>query len=191
MDKSESYGILQPNHGIVEYLTQIETILLKKSTHDCIEDNSLHFEDCINEFIADELNCHLPWTKITKFEKCKTETALESFRNLSFHMTSHEIEAKINKKGCFKPNCKKMSWIKNQYDETWSQSYDGTKFYLMIPFTSTVLERKEVLLADFSTFVADCGSYLGLFLGASVLSITDSIISTIRRVVDKVKSKFK
>ena len=44
------------------------------------------------------------------------------------------------------------------------------------------IKRGEILLADFSTFVVDCGSYLGLFLGASILSITDSAVIYICKV---------
>ena len=188
MDRSKSFGILHPHSGIAEYMTQTETILLKKVKYDCIEDNSLKFEDCINEFIEEELNCHVPWAKQTKFNECETETELESFRNLSFYMTSHEIEDRITKKGCFKTNCKTMSWVKNQFFSTFDVS-SGTKFSLSIPFTSTVLVKKEILLADFSTFVADCGSYLGLFLGASVLSITDIIILFVKRGFEKLVAK--
>ena len=46
-----------------------------------------------------------------------------------------------------------------------------------MPLDAKVLQRQEVLLADFSTFVVDCGSYLGLFLGASILSLTDSALA--------------
>ena len=41
------------------------------------------------------------------------------------------------------------------------------------------IQRKEILIADFSTFVVDCGSYLGLFLGASILSLTDTVLAYI------------
>ena len=54
-----------------------------------------------------------------------------------------------------------------------------------------VLQRKEIRLADFSTFIADCGSYLGLFLGASILSLSDIGISLVKKVMKVLKWKKK
>ena len=42
--------------------------------------------------------------------------------------------------------------------------------------------KDEIRLADFSTFMADCGSYLGLFLGASILSLSEIGVSLAKRL---------
>ena len=46
---------------------------------------------------------------------------------------------------------------------------------MFIPATAKVIQRKEIRLADYGTFIADMGSYLGLYLGASILSLTDMV----------------
>ena len=185
MDRSSSFQIVHNNIGHSEYLVQEETTVLKKSNHECVEDNSFSFIDCINEFIADQLGCFLPWAKMVNgMRECTNEDDLESFRNLSIHLTDQTVKNEIAQKGCFKHNCRRTTWIKNQYDETWV-SEDNSKttvFFISVPATAKVLQRREFLIADFSTFVADCGSYLSLFLGASILSLTDIIISFFRRV---------
>ena len=73
-------------------------------------------------------------------------------------------------KGCFRPNCKQTTWTKNQFTHYWDNE-DSAFVAFIIPSSAKVIQRKEIRLADFSTFIADCGSYLGLFLGASVENI--------------------
>ena len=42
MDISTSYQALQKGHMMEEYLTQTETVSLKKTRYDCFEDNTMH-----------------------------------------------------------------------------------------------------------------------------------------------------
>ena len=184
MDRSKSFQVIHRNKGYNEYLVETEVTLLKKSNYDCVEDNSFSFKDCINEFISNQIGCSLPWIKtVIKKRQCTSKQDLDMFRNLSIHLTSPKARGDISKNGCFKPNCRKRTWIKNEYDETWYQFEENTTtLYINIPATATVLKRTEILLADMSTFVADCGSYLSLFLGASVLSLTDLMISFFKRI---------
>ena len=65
----------------------------------------------------------------------------------------------------------------------------GTLLWFGLPSNTYTIRRQEILLADFSTFVADCGSYLGLFLGASVLSITDILGSFTKKLVQRIFRK--
>ena len=187
IDQSVSYQLLQKNEGHTEYLIQTESIHLKMSRYDCFEDNSMYFKECIEDFIAQEIGCHLPWTRTNgKAKVCKNQAELEAFRHLSSSMISHQTKEKIAQKGCFKPNCKQTTWIKNQFIERWERQNE-TFLLIIIPPSAKVLQRKEVLLADGSTFVADCGSYLGLFLGASVLTLADLFITFIKRMVRSCK----
>ena len=185
IDQSLSYQLLMKHEGHTEYFIQIETSHLKKSRFDCFEDNSMYFKDCIEEFIAEQIGCYLPWTKQSPISRnvCQGQQELKDFRNLSFHMMSQsqEIQDMIAKKGCFKPNCRQTTWTKNQFIERWKRENE-TFLLMIIPPSAKVLQRKEVLLADVSTFVADCGSYLGLFLGASILTLTNLVIAFIRKM---------
>ena len=117
MDISTSYQALQKSRMMEEYLTQTQTIYLKKNRHDCLEDNSMYFKDCMDEFIGQQLKCDLPWaSNRIEDEECTTEEALKLFRNLSMNMESEDVRAKIQKKGCFLENCKETTWIKNPYE---------------------------------------------------------------------------
>ena len=193
IEQSESYQMLKKKTGFTEYFMQTETTQLKKSRFECFEDNSMYFKDCIDDFIAEQIGCRLPWTtRQSKFKKvCQSHQDLKAFRNLSFSMNnlmseSQEIKNKITDKGCFKPNCRQRTWTKNQFFERWYEP-DKTFLSMIIPPGAKVLQRKEVLLANLSTFVADCGSYLGLFLGGSILTLVDFFIAFIKKINETAK----
>ena len=174
---SESLEILRPQEGKFEYLLETHTVSVKRSKYDCYLDNSMYFTDCIEEFYAQQLNCSLPWTS-TYGRKCSTALELKKYRMISDSITSPKMTDQI--KGCFKPNCKKTSWTKNSFDENWDSSeHNRTELVIDLPYSAKVMVKQEIKLAGVSTFIADCGSYLGLFLGASLLSLTDLIVSYI------------
>ena len=170
---------------ITMYSITLYLITAPPSRDDCIQDNSMQRKACIDEFINEELRCRLPWIQThdqVGLQKCQSEDDLKSYRNLSYRMTSPFLKQKLVSKGCFRPNCKQTTWTKNQLTNYWDTK-DGSSFVaFIIPSTSKVIQRKEIRLADFATFIADCGSYLGLFLGASVLSLTDIVIAYIKRI---------
>ena len=173
----------------MEVLAETETIHVKKSTYDCYEDNSMKMTHCINDFYATQLGCQLPWAATGQgWKECQTPETLAQFRNLSFYITTDEMKAKVEDFGCLKANCRTFKWIKTPYDELWNRNVDGIGtyghgLYVVIPFTSKLLRRQEVMLADFGTFAADCGAYLGLFLGMSVLTITDIFLTFLKKFI--------
>ena len=172
--------ILHRKSGYTQYMQETKTTFVKRSKYDCYEDNSMLITNCINEFYAKQLHCNLPWTtKIDPdFKQCETAEELKQFRKLSVDITLPNNTEKINEMGCFKPNCLQTTWTKKKNEEKWDQYYTNkTTLYLILTAMSKLIRRHEIRLADYSTFLADCGGYLGLFLGASLLSITDAIIS--------------
>ena len=54
-------------------------------------------------------------------------------------------------------------------------SYDASRSYIAhIKIPNGTIKKRKILLVDYSNFIADGGAFLGLYLGASVLSLTDS-----------------
>ena len=192
-DFLQNFEIYHKFKGYTEVPTTIETVSIKKSTYDCYEDNSMKMTDCINEYIAEQLDCNLPWAKQHSgkdLEVCNGPEKLEMLRNISFHMTSDKYKNGIKEKGCLKPNCVKKRWQK-VFHEVWTPGDNRTTIIQAVTDTATTLRRKEIRLADFSTFMADCGSYLGLFLGASILSLSDIGITFVKKVHTVMKWKKK
>ena len=186
--------ILHKNKGYTDFSTTIETVTLKKKGYDCYEDNSMIMKECIDEYIAEEMECNLPWAKqhSTKvLDACSGAEKLNLFRNISFYITTDKYKAAIQKKGCFKPNCLKRKWQRTYWETFDSWVKNKTLILQGLPESATTILRKETRLADFSTFVADCGSYLGLFLGASILSLSDIGISLVKKLIKLMKLKKK
>ena len=169
--------------GITKYhsVTPVITEALKLTNYDCIEDNSGKMTDCVDEYIAEQLNCSLPWTQpYHGFGICKSSKELTNFRTVHSKITSKTSLDNLKRKGCLKPNCLQTKW-KDSYISLRKPDPNctGILFGVGLQSDAYTIRRKEILLADFSTFVVDCGSYLGLFLGASILSLTDSALAYI------------
>lgn len=171
--------------GVKEVLTTLESVLLKKESHDCYEDNSMKITKCINDIIAEKLECSLTWMKIQSKEICTGSDKLIQFREFYSNLNSNQTQREIKK--CLKPNCKTIKW-KQSYTSEWSRK-KGMRIQMTLPSNSYTISRKEILLADFSTFMADFGSYLGLFLGTSVLSIIDILVNYLLCVKNTVFGK--
>ena len=62
-DFLQNVEILNFDKGYTEFAKNIETLSLKKKNYDCYEDNSMQMKDCIDEYIAEEMGCNLPWNK--------------------------------------------------------------------------------------------------------------------------------
>ena len=160
-------------------MTPIETEALKQKSFDCHEDNSMRKSECIDEYIIRQLNCSLPWSKVlSNLEKCHGDEDLLNFRRLHSQITSEKSRLDLDKKGCFKPNCLQTKW-KDSYVSWYKPDPNCTTIMIGVKHDTGTIRRKEILLADFSTFVVDCGSYLGLFLGASILSVSDIVLAYI------------
>ena len=176
VDSSKGFDKLPRGKGFQIHLVETETTSLKTSRYDCMEDNSITMTNCIDDFIAEQLNCSLPWTKNNNtWRYCQTEEDLALFRKLSFNITSPYLKQKLTMKGCFRPNCKQTSWVSTQETLAWDNNHGESSVKITIPATAKVIQRKEIRLADYGTFIADMGSYLGLYLGASILSLTDMV----------------
>ena len=130
----------------------------------------------------EQLGCFLPWSKIeSQLEVCNGN--LTNFRAVHTSANSEESLKKLKMKGCLKPNCFQTYW-KKSYVSYGNGEPNCIRLSFGLLSDAYTIKRTEILLADFSTFVVDCGSYLGLFLGASILSITDSALIYICKVKD-------
>ena len=123
--------------------------------------------------------------EIQSNEICTGSDKLIQFREFYSNLNSNQTQREIKK--CLKPNCKTIKW-KQSYTSEWSRK-KGMRIQMTLPSNSYTISRKEILLADFSTFMADFGSYLGLFLGTSVLSIIDILVNYLLCVKNTVFGK--
>ena len=90
--------------------------------------------------------------------------------------------------GCLEDLCNKIIW-----DRMWTDvSYRKEKHAnVRLHFQSNIPTKvtSQTFSYDFTNFIADFGGYLGLLLGASMLSIFDSVWSFAEVFVQKQKPK--
>ena len=178
-DMTKGYQFFEQGKNQFHLVIPVETESLKQRTYDCYEDNSMKMTDCVDEYIAEQLNCSLPWSKPhSNFGVCSGTEELTNFRTVHSKISSKQSVGNLEKKGCLKPNCLQTHW-KDSYVSQNKQDPNCTHIQIGQQSDSYTIHRKEILLADFSTFVVDCGSYFGLFLGASILSLTDTVLAYI------------
>ena len=145
---------------------------LKKSNFMCNEDNSNRQTDCLNNYYASKLNCTLPWIYADNQDHtglCDGKDKFEEFRNLSMSIGETEATNDLKKMGCIISNCQQKSWnietskkLKNPTNSTFP--------IFIFSHKTKVLLRNEIELYTISSFFAEIGGYLGLFLGESMIS---------------------
>ena len=166
-----------------------ETIALKKSTYDCNEDNSVKQTDCINEYLEQKLECLLPWLHTNSDSLVCSGS--EKYTHL-WALYQNLLQNKSVIEHCFKPNCHTLSW-EDAYKSTWSNQWGPRKINVRMKTnpSSHAIKRKEIVLFSWASFFADIGSYLGLFLGGSIMSLTDWAASTVKKLKSLIATKKK
>ena len=95
------------------------------------------------------------------------------------------MKKKLIRRGCFVPNCETKKWFRvDQEVEDTGETYTSISFE--VNSNSKTMVRREIRLADYWTFLADCGGYLGLYVGGSVLSLSEFIVSIIKKIWNRV-----
>ena len=130
---------------------------------------------CIQRYIENKIECQLPWhTDKTTLPKCietgKYQDFLTSYEEIA-SLTGFSI-AKTT--GCL-PSCKLNEFSVIVKDRVISldewQKFIGYFFYPGGQYTKKLYS----LTYDFTSYIADAGGLIGLFLGYSMLSIYDGL----------------
>ena len=167
--------ILDPGDRLqVEFGQQTETHWLKKSNHNCNEENSSKKPECINTYYSKKLGCTLPWKIEFKetsqsLKKCSGKEKFNEFINLSISILNSDVQKELKDEGCLDFNCIQRTWDIKHFDTRADQT-NQTWFWYYVPHHSKVLIRKEVKLYTFTNFFAEVGGYLGLLVGESMVS---------------------
>ncbi len=90
----------------------------------------------------------------------------------------------LYKRNCYKPNCITPSWSVESIEDALLDAFkrpDGVQVQLILQKSVPVPVHRYSLAYGFINFVADFGGYLGLLLGASLLSVYDGGINLLQR----------
>ena len=156
-------------------MTEVENI--NKPDNPCTEVTDYSFTACLYDYVQTVTNCTIDWSNgTTDPSLCPLDFNLQEYHNILYDLFQLRSLKKIIKTtGCL-PKCK---YTKYEYEEqanekvNWktewiSSFYIGTKYTSYESVVEYYVFGAEDLLADF-------GSYLGLFLGWSLLSISRDV----------------
>ena len=135
----------------------------------CVHKQDYKFTECLRDHIHKTSNCFLPG-------KC-SGPAFAAFFNLLVWSQEASLKNLTQSSGCL-PKCSYLSYQFLQQSSVgvgWHRAWLSS-FYLS-PSSPSMEEVVESFLYDSSSVVGDLGSYLGLFLGWSILSLAGWLAS--------------
>ena len=152
----------------VSYLNDPRTPCLSKPRDE-------EMNTCIQHFIENTIGCQLPWhTDTTNFSKCTEPEQYTDYLVAYDEIVSLSGFSIAKKTGCL-PSCKINEFTVNivsrlaMPDE--DAQYNGYFFYPGARYQQKVY----FYTYDFTSYIADAGGLVGLFLGFSILNVYDGL----------------
>ena len=118
---------------------------------------------------------------------CDQPQDLDNFVVLLKSFSGLEMKQEVAVFGCLLHNCAEYYWslvAEHFVDYKELEIYQPKTSMLQFEFqkSGSSFTTREVVSYTLTNFVADIGGYLGLLLGASILSIYDYIILVVRKL---------
>ena len=150
----------------------------------CTNDEDYSEQNCVDDFMQWKLGCNFPWKTKNSSQPdqriCDRPVDMDRYYMLYVDTPMEELA----EFGCKRDNCKNTYW-----ERVWTDDIVGydinenvSEVQLFLQANTPTSIVKQNLAYTFPNFVADFGGYLGLLLGASVLSIFDSLWSLFDRL---------
>ena len=142
----------------------------------CNEDPAYSFTTCVKETLSQKIGCRLPWDKKSDQNRrlCKSENEFKQFGQYHTTLSLAEFDDIVETIGCMKPcSYKEFKFVNSNPEEVPS----SPGMVIFWPASKNTKIEEEVLLYPFTSFLAEFGGALGLFLGFSFLTIWQEIKS--------------
>ena len=175
----------------------------------CDPENGFQVHECMTEFMQHKLGCTFPWHKtgipagfkglpwfylwlllfIDNGRVCDKPEDLDGFVTIFKDFAKPEVQEEIGDFGCLRRNCQSYKWsigTIHEYPLIQTNFYQPNLTVLQYFFQKNrpIKVLRQSLSYGFSNFVADFGGYLGLLLGASMVSIYDTVISFFKKLLN-------
>ena len=178
---SKNYTNTQ-NSGVTKTPGQMHRITLTKQKKlnlprsPCNEDPVYSFTTCVKEQLSQRIGCRLPWDKWSDQSRrtCESENEFKQFEKNYTNFGLAEFYDILEDVGCLKP-C-----AYNEFKFVSSSPVEVPELpdaVILWPASKRTQIEEEVLLYPFTSFLAEFGGALGLFLGFSFLTIWQEIKS--------------
>ena len=146
------------------------------------------FQECLERYFNQEMGCHLPWHKEGSPLPCANASDSQRYQNLTLRLKSMNKMDLTRELDCHMP-CTLYEYepvefmeVEQPCNSEWCQyvpvllvAVDDANLYL----------SREVVLYDENNFIADVGGYLGLLLGASVMTLYEWIVDALELATSK------
>ena len=153
----------------VTYLNDQRTPCISKA-----REESMH--KCIQHYIESEIGCQLPWNDgETQLPRCIEKEQYQSFLDTSERISSLSGFSIAKKTGCL-PSCKIYEYTMKDQDPIRLGYGQAATFYGYFYFPGgQYWEKVYHYNYDFTSYIADVGGLIGLFLGFSMLGFYDGL----------------
>ena len=178
--------IIGPEYGTkLLYLQTIEHIKMSLPDRPCQGSPSYSFTRCIQNSLSNKVGCRQEWDMWSDPETpaCTEMGQLKQLYDEG--MKIHQLEKKklASKTGCLLP-CRYKEY---QIVSILEQGSPPSRILNLVRSTSSVIVKTDHLLYPFSSFLAEFGGALGLFLGFSFLMVWDFLQLTFGLIISKFK----
>ena len=173
-DKNKTEQEREP--GLYHRITLTKQKKLNLKHRPCKEDPSYSFSTCIKEKLSQRIGCRLPWDRWSNQDRnvCKSESEFRNFERNYINLHTSESDEMAEEVGCRKPcSYNEFKFVFGSPEVNVRPSVKN-----MVAFWAAsrkTLIEEEVLLYPFTSFIAEFGGALGLFLGFSFITIWQEI----------------
>jgi hypothetical protein len=153
----------------------------------CTATPDYSFTKCMFDYIERTMNCNISWNSVDQ-SLCPMNVNLKKYQEILLYLQQASFNNLMKETGCV-PKCKYDMF---EFEEEASENVDWkadwiSSFYLM-PKSASLKVIEEKYEYGYSNLLADFGSYLGLFLGWSLLTITRDIPAAFRWLLNILKT---
>ena len=144
----------------------------------CTDVPGYSFTRCLRDFVEKSSGCKICWRMTnTKEDDCRDNQNMSDYYYKLLHIQRSSIKNIIQQSGCL-PKCQVTKYLYQEVSKervAWARNWSSA-IYLRAqsPSVAEIVEYYEFTTEN---FVADIGSYLGLFLGWSMFSVLSDFIN--------------
>ena len=162
------------NPGLYHRITLTKQKKLNLDRQPCEEDPSYSFSKCTKEKLSQKIGCRLPWDKWSKQDRevCKRKSEFQQFEQIYLELYDAEFDKIEEITNCKRPCVYNEFKFGYTSPEVMPSIEDIIGFW--VASRKTQIEE-EVLLYPLTSFIAEFGGALGLFLGFSFMTIWQQI----------------
>ena len=163
---------LEPVDGFrMVYIQGINHFRLNQPNRPCKDSHDYSFTACLKNSLSRKLGCRLSWDSWSnmKIPKCTEKDDVENYENEWYQLAFMEQKKLIEYTNCDLPCRYREFKIVGKPIDLPSQNYGITLIFA----DTEIMESREEEFYSLSTFVAETGGALGLFLGFSFIALWD------------------